>query len=188
MRNLIISLYIGILSMMALSVSAQDVITLVNIDYELGFPTRIYSFSEIDSLVSTTVIDDESGEEIPTIADSIDVVLLLYTLEQYGLADACEGFWYQSVLRYLEAPEKAAEANEAGDYYHPQCAIYVPYSNIIGAIIFDWSEDYVVAITTADENGYYLWVLYYPESLDYPGSPWGIFRDTFYQFIIDHNW
>lgn len=172
--------------MMAFSVNAQEKITLVNVDYELGFPTQYFTFNEIDSLVFSPIIG-ESGEIIPSIADSDEATLLLYSLEEYGLNTACEGFWYNSIIRYLEAPEKAEQADAQGDYYHPECVIYAPNIDSIGAIIFDWSEDkYVVAITTTDATGgYYLWVLINPETL---GTEWDIFRDTFSQFMIDHNW
>ena len=180
MKKFIVALLIGVLSMFAFSVNAQDRITLVNVNPGSGFPTRTFTMDEIDALISTPIID-ESGAVIPTIADSLDVVMLLDFFNDYGLADACEGFWYKSAERYLEAPEKAAESDELGEYYNPQSVIYVPDSEDINAIMFDWSTDFVIAVVRNDG----LWVLYQPEQLD---EDWLIYIHTFYQFIIDNNW
>lgn len=180
MKNLFVTMFIGVLSMMAFSVNAQEEITLVNVNPDLGFPTKTITMDEIDALISTPIID-ELGETLPTIADSLDVVMLLDFFNDYGLADACDGFWYQSAERYLEAPEKAAEFDELGEYYNPQSVIYVPDSEDINAIMFDWSSDFLIAIVRNDG----LWVLYQPEELD---EDWLIYIHNFYQFIIDNNW
>lgn len=181
-------------SMMSLSVSAQEknaqeeMISLINVKSELGFDTAYYSYSEIEMLIDSS-----------RVADYDDINLLLMYTEEYGL-NRGDGFWYQSVVRYLEAPEKAAEADksvsmylksmedgvdmpdELGEYYFPNSVIYVPNSNYINCIMFDWSSNrFTIAIVAEDG----LWILAEPEELD---EDWDIFIDQFYEFILDHNW
>lgn len=147
-------------------VFAQDTISVyhVNKARKVSYETE-YSLNEIDSLIMssrTAFIDDAE--------------LLLYQFKQENIDNS---FWYDAVNRYVQWPEKAEEADRLGNYYHPKSVIYVPNSDYVNAIVFDWRDDNI-KIGIFCEDG--LWTT--TESLD---TKWEIYIDSTFAKQLDFD-
>lgn len=144
----------------------QDTIWLYNVaTYESITFEAGYTFDEVDSLIMTSrvaFIDD---------ADE----MLWYYFEYLGIKS---DFWHDAVQRYVDWPEEAEAADALGEYYHPQSMIFVPNSDYVNAIAFDWSSG-EIKIAIFCEDG--LWT-----TTDSLSDEWARFIDSTFAEIIDN--
>ena len=147
---------------------SQDTIWLYNVDADEAITFEAgYTFDEVDSLIMTSRVAfiDDANE------------MLRYYFEDLGIKS---DFWQDAVQRYVEWPEKAEAADALGEYYHPQSMIFVPDSDYVNAIVFDWSsESEEIKIAIFCEDG--LWTTTEPL-----GDEWAIFIDSTFAKVIDN--
>ncbi len=150
-------------------VYAQDTIVLYNINHhsKMAFEA-VYSLEEIDELIQSA-----------RVADSLDTDMLIHEFEIQKFEN---DFWMDAIIRYFHWPENATLADEMGFYYHPKSLIYVPDSDYVNAIIFDWFDD-EMRIAVVAEDG--LWVLLPQESLD---ERWEIYTQVEFIDFINFNY
>ena len=120
-----------------------------------------YTFDEIDGYLTAS-----------RLANVRDV----YNL--FDRTDINDAFWLKAIFRYAIWPQKAEEAWNRGEYYSPNCMIYVPDSSYIDAIIFALDDEGLKVAVVATDG---LWI----SEQEIFEEKWIMFLDPFFTFFIN---